>query len=1029
MNNVSTRAQIITRRTYCRPTNAEGTTFETWEQVIDRVIRHQRWLWERALTHKTMPDMPLHDVTEDMHEWVRLNEIQERELEQLRDLMLERKVAVSGRTFWLGGTDIGKLIEASQFNCAALNIETVYDFVDAFWLLLNGAGVGFRPVAGTLTGFNKPIKNLKIIRSKGATTKGRECNLEEWDSDTKTWCISVGDSAVAWAKFIGKLLAGKHNAETLILDFSEIRKTGLRLKNYGWISQGDKGLASASEKIFRILNSKSDSLLTATDILDIGNLLGTILSTRRSAQIAIYNYEDPEWTEFTNFKNGMFENDNSHRTQSNNSLYFRSRPKKLVLTKLFEQIMAGGGEPGIINGETMSKRSPWASLTNPCVTSDTLIETSEGYRSVEELIDNPFKARYNNKDYQATGFWSTGTKEVYKLCTDSGYSIKATYNHKILSDKGWVELGDLNIGDSIIINNNAGIEYTNTSEFDLGWLVGETIGDGGYNPTKYPAYVRFWGDSAKTMFDRAYSIVDKLPLTYHQPTKPKASKLDNNGIYTLASKKLDILCDKYIDTGTKSFKHNIYHQSPSFLKGVLSGLFDADGSVQGNLVKGVSIRLSSIDLDRLEIVQRLLLQFGIKSTIYTNRKDAEYKSMPDGNGGSKDYFCKALHELVISNYSFTLFGTTIGFKEPAKQERFELIESGRKRRANKDKFSSKVTSIVSVGLEEVYDCTVDTIHAFSANGIIVHNCGEILLPASGGFCCLTTINLSKFDNNIVEILAAAKLITRANYRQTVVDFRDGILQEKWHLNNEHLHLCGVSMMGVVESTLQPYDYSRLERIITASGYAMAEELDKPHPKQLTTLKPEGTISKCYDSTEGMHKPLGKYIFNNVAFSVHDPLVDTLKKANYRVFTHPYDPSAMLATLPIKYDRVSFDVVEGKAVNYESALEQLDRYKMLMQYYAHQNVSCTISYDPSEASDIVDWIYHNWDNYVAVSFLIRNDPSKTAKDLGYPYLPQEVVTKEDYDEYVKQLLPIDLTAVTVDDSVQESDCTSGACPIR
>lgn len=673
MNNVSTRAQIITRRTYCRPTNADGTTFETWEQVIDRVIRHQRWLWERALTHKTMPDMPLHDVTEDMHEWVRLNEVQEGELEQLRDLMLERKVAVSGRTFWLGGTDIGKLIEASQFNCAALNIETVYDFVDAFWLLLNGAGVGFRPVAGTLTGFNKPIKNLKIIRSKGATAKGRECNLEEWDSDTKTWCISVGDSAVAWAKFIGKLLAGKHNAETLILDFSEIRKAGLRLKNYGWISQGDKGLASASEKIFRILNSKSDSLLTATDILDIGNLLGTILSTRRSAQIAIYNYEDPEWAEFTNFKNGMFENDNSHRTQSNNSLYFRSRPKKLVLTKLFEQIMAGGGEPGIINGETMSKRSPWASLTNPC--------------------------------------------------------------------------------------------------------------------------------------------------------------------------------------------------------------------------------------------------------------------------------------------------------------------------------------------------------------------GEILLPASGGFCCLTTINLSKFDNNIAEILAAAKLITRANYRQTVVDFRDGILQEKWHLNNEHLHLCGVSMMGVVESTLQPYDYSRLERIITASGYAMAEELDKPHPKQLTTLKPEGTISKCYDSTEGMHKPLGKYIFNNVAFSVHDPLVDTLKKANYRVFTHPYDPSAMLATLPIKYDRVSFDVVEGKAVNYESALEQLDRYKMLMQYYAHQNVSCTISYDPSEASDIVDWIYHNWDNYVAVSFLIRNDPSKTAKDLGYPYLPQEVVTKEDYDEYVKQLLPIDLTAVTVDDSVQESDCASGACPIR
>ena len=44
----STRAQIITRRTYNRPLNKEGTEFETWEQTIGRVISHQKWLWERA---------------------------------------------------------------------------------------------------------------------------------------------------------------------------------------------------------------------------------------------------------------------------------------------------------------------------------------------------------------------------------------------------------------------------------------------------------------------------------------------------------------------------------------------------------------------------------------------------------------------------------------------------------------------------------------------------------------------------------------------------------------------------------------------------------------------------------------------------------------------------------------------------------------------------------------------------------------------------------------------------------------------
>mgnify|MGYP001814216206 FL=1 len=48
----STRAEIVTRRTYNRPLDHDETKFETWEQTVDRVIEHQKWLWERALTHK-----------------------------------------------------------------------------------------------------------------------------------------------------------------------------------------------------------------------------------------------------------------------------------------------------------------------------------------------------------------------------------------------------------------------------------------------------------------------------------------------------------------------------------------------------------------------------------------------------------------------------------------------------------------------------------------------------------------------------------------------------------------------------------------------------------------------------------------------------------------------------------------------------------------------------------------------------------------------------------------------------------------
>ena len=112
----STRANVITRRTYNRPLNEEGTEFETWEQTIDRVISHQQWLWERAKGC---------DLSMDEHN----------ELQELRELMVSRQATVSGRTLWLGGTDVAKNREASQFNCSFGRAGTVHDIVGAFWLL------------------------------------------------------------------------------------------------------------------------------------------------------------------------------------------------------------------------------------------------------------------------------------------------------------------------------------------------------------------------------------------------------------------------------------------------------------------------------------------------------------------------------------------------------------------------------------------------------------------------------------------------------------------------------------------------------------------------------------------------------------------------------------------------------------------------------------------------------------------------------------------------------------------------------
>lgn len=218
---------------------------------------------------------------------------------------------------------------------------------------------------------------------------------------------------------------------------------------------------------------------------------------------------------------------------------------------------------------------------------------------------------------------------------------------------------------------------------------------------------------------------------------------------------------------------------------------------------------------------------------------------------------------------------------------------------------------------------------------------------------------------------------------------------------------------------------------------MADELGTPRSKAITTIKPSGTLSKIMDCPEGAHRPLARYILNYVNFSKMDPLVELLRAANYEVKENPYDPTGVLVALPVAYEGVEFTsaemVIDGKQVtvdvNQESAIDQLERYKWLMDNYVDHNCSVTIYYSPDEVPDIVAWLTENWDHYVGVSFLYRSDPTKIAEDLGYPYLPQTVVTKERYDAYMARLLPVNIDEANSLEEIDDGGCATGACPIR
>jgi ribonucleoside-diphosphate reductase alpha chain len=195
--------------------------------------------------------------------------------------------------------------------------------------------------------------------------------------------------------------------------------------------------------------------------------------------------------------------------------------------------------------------------------------------------------------------------------------------------------------------------------------------------------------------------------------------------------------------GAKRVAPALEQSSSECQRGFLRGFFDADGSVQGDQAKGVSVRLAQSDLDRLEAVQRMLLRFGMVASIYRNRRPAGTSVLPDGKGGSRRYATLPQHELVLSGDNLPVFAELIGFGDSDKHSRLQALLGRYQRQLNRERFTAEVESVAADGVEAVYDVQVPGVHAFDANGLHAHNCGEQPLPPYGS-CLLGSVNLTRF---------------------------------------------------------------------------------------------------------------------------------------------------------------------------------------------------------------------------------------------------------------------------------------------
>ncbi len=315
----------------------------------------------------------------------------------------------------------------------------------------------------------------------------------------------------------------------------------------------------------------------------------------------------------------------------------------------------------------------------------------------------------------------------------------------------------------------------------------------------------------------------------------------------------------------------------------------------------------------------------------------------------------------------------------------------------------------------------------------VNPCGEILLD-SKGLCNLTTINVFAFvrEDNTLDVeglMQAQRLSVRAAYRMTCVELEI----PSWDAIQQRDKLLGCSMTGwqdMVNALSMSRDgqkelLEKLRETAHEEAKLYAGEIGTNEPILITTVKPEGTLSQLPTVSSGVHYSHSPYYIRRVRINATDPLVKVCEELEYPVLPEVGQDMATCTTKVIEFPvkaplgRTKYDV---------SAIEQLENYKMFMESYVDHNCSITIHVREHEWEGVEEWVWENWNDIVAVSFLSLDDNF-------YELLPYEAIDEAEFNKRTSVLKPFIPSLISkyekekVEFDIGNEGCESGVCPIR
>lgn len=280
----------------------------------------------------------------------------------------------------------------------------------------------------------------------------------------------------------------------------------------------------------------------------------------------------------------------------------------------------------------------------------------------------------------------------------------------------------------------------------------------------------------------------------------------------------------------------------------------------------------------------------------------------------------------------------------------------------------------------------------------VNPCSEIL-GANRANCNLSGTFVTSFvENGELDwegLEKSHRLAARIGMRQTNIT----LSLPEWDKIHKRDRLIGVSITGLMDaldklgwaynSEEAIHLYKQLRRWANEEADKYSFELRIPRPLLVTTCKPEGTISLLSTVSPGLHRAYAPYFIRRIKLSKIDPVCKVFKHLGISWEQDTKKPDRVVFSFPIASGA-------EMSANDEPALDQLNRYLILMRNYVDHNASCTLTVGPDEWEIMGDKIYENWDDIVAIALANKN----LSENSNYDQLPYEAISKEKYEEMIK-----------------------------